>query len=361
MRKTYKVLSAFIVLIVSILFVSSNTVLADDSGEIGFNIGMVGAENQIDKSATYFDLRMSPGQEETIYVQVNNTSSETSKYTVSVNQAYTNDQGFIDYSDAKKAKNSSAPYPIEDLVSYDKDLELKANETKQIPITIKMPSESYDGQILAGIQVIKQTADSNKKSSSQIVNQYGYILGLKLTETDNEVKRNLKLNSVNVEAKFGNPSVIAQLENPTSDAIGRLKYSVNIVKKGTKDSIYKTTYDNNMEIAPYSTFDFAIGLENQRLISGDYTLEMTVTDAKSNKWEFVEDFSVSKQEADNINSITVDKEKESKSYTLWIVIGILVLVVVLLLILFIVKRKKDEEKNAKQRKVVTKNKTKSKR
>lgn len=105
----------FILLFPTIIF-------ADGEGNVGFDIQTEPSEFQYDKGKSYFDLRLKPEQETILTVQVNNTSSEDSTYEVSVNQAYTNDQGFIDYQEAKKSAKISTPIIMNDIITYEKKL-----------------------------------------------------------------------------------------------------------------------------------------------------------------------------------------------------------------------------------------------
>jgi hypothetical protein len=73
------------------------------AADVGYDVQAVIPENQVDKTKSFFDLRMQPDQKQTISVRINNTSDQDSEYKVTINQAYTSDQGFIDYSDPKKS------------------------------------------------------------------------------------------------------------------------------------------------------------------------------------------------------------------------------------------------------------------
>lgn len=70
-----------------------------------------------------------------------------------------------------------------------------------------MPEKAFDKQIIAKIQLLKD----QKESDDQINVDYGYILGLKTTNLDISVVREMKLVSVTPEALFGQSFVIAQV------------------------------------------------------------------------------------------------------------------------------------------------------
>lgn len=325
------------VMLLGILAVTINVQAADDN--IGFNIRMIKAENQINDSS-FFDLRVLPKQEQTIYVQVNNTSTEKGNYSININQAYTNKQGFIDYSDSKEAEKVAAPIKVNDILNYDKKITLEPNTSKNVPIKIKMPEKKFDGEVLAGIQVSK---DLEKSEKAQISNQYGYILGLRLTETDNAVQRKLELKKVKPSHEFGKPAVIASLKNPTMDAYGHLKYKIDIIDKSTKKSVLKKDYDSDMQIAPNSTYNLAIEMNEKELNAGNYTLNLTVTDAKENKWQFKKDFEITNIDIKDINDATISQDNQGTNYLWIIVILILILLIIAALIWIILLKKKKKE------------------
>lgn len=312
--------------------VSAVPASADDDGQVGYNIQAILPENQVNKEHSFFDLRMKPNQEQTIEFVINNTSSETAEFEISINQAYTNDQGFIDYADKDVPPDSSQKYLINDIATTDNQVTVQASSSKIVPIRLKMPSEQFDGQILAGIQVTKQPKDT-KAEKGRISNVYGYVLGLKLTETDQEVPRDLKLLGVEGAAAFGKTSVVAVLQNPTMDAYGELKYKAKVMNKASGEVEKEAAFDNHMQIAPNSQYRFAIDWGGDKLVAGDYTLDLTVSDAKENVWEFTEAFTITAEEAKKINEATIGQAGAS-DWPLWlyviggIVLGMLILGIV---------------------------------
>lgn len=321
----------------------ANPVNAAESGEVGFNIQMIPVENQATTDRSYFDLRMLPGQEQTINVRINNTSNEKSTFDIQVNQAYTNEQGFIDYQDAKEVEKNTYPVAISDLLTYEKSVSVNAHASVDVPIMIHMPEKKFDGQMLAGIQVNKH--QESDKTTQQIINSYGYILGLKLTETDVSVSRKVELIDVQPEAKFGQPSIVATVKNPTMDAIGHLVYEAKIVEKETTKEVFKKKYDAGMELAPNSIYPFAIEYGKQRLEAGNYTLHLTVSDAKENRWIFDKDFEITIKEANAINQVTIDQGKEAPFPWIFIVGGIIVIFVLLRFYYWKKKKNSTEEQS----------------
>lgn len=341
MKKIFRLVSA-VVSGLCFLFLFSNLSYAAE-GNVGYDIQAVIPDNQVNTENSYFDLRMKPGQKQTITLLINNTSDEKSIYEVSVNQGYTNKQGFIDYANPDEGKNNKYPYELSDIAKVDSPVTVEKNSSIEVPITLTMPEKSFDGQILGAIQVVKNT-----EAESGISNSYGYLLGLKLTETDTEVKRDLLLEKVEPAVSFGTTSVVAVLENPTMDAYGHLKYDAVVTNAKTKEEVRKISYDNDMQMAPNSYYRFAIDWDNKRLEAGEYKLHLEVKDAKDNVWTFDKNFTITRDQAKEVNDVTIDAAKQNDIPTwVFILIGVL-LAVILLAIFWIIlmkRRKKDEEEN----------------
>lgn len=341
-----KVSNEYYLLLLAPLFLclGLNAKVAFAEENVDFSVRAIFPENQVNKNYTYFDLKMKPDQKQTIEVIVSNTSVEEETYTVSINQAYTNKQGFIDYAKKDAILDSSIKYPIKDIVKYEKEVTVPAEEAVKIPIEIQMPQESFDGQILAGIQVTKQQSED---SNQAISNEIGYILGLKLTENDNPVNREIQLESVKAAVSYGKTSIVVKLKNPTMDAIGKLKYKVNIKNEHTSKSIKKITYNSGMEMAPNSLYDFVVDWDGKRLVAGNYLMELVISDAKGNEWKFNEKFTITEKEANDINKVTIDIDAVNTSIPMrgYIVIGVAILLVAVLTLIAILKNKKRKNIN----------------
>jgi len=343
MKKHFKLICSIffcfaVMLITSLNFTQINVHAEEDP--VGYNIQMVKAENQMDNDVSYYDLRVKPGQKQTIYLRINNTSAKDSEYSININPAYTNDQGFIDYSDSKKANSTvKPPYNIRNIFKYNDKIKVGANSQKNIPIYINIPKEKFDGQILAGINVFKA---NQKQEKGKITNRYNYILGIKLTETDNSISRKLKLIKVYPGSTFAKASVIAVLENPTMDAYGHLKYSVDIKRKSDNKTITKKRYDNGMQIAPNSKYNFSVDIGKKNMVRGKYVMNLKVADAKGNNWKFSRDFQITQSQADSINRATVGESDEKPDYIWWTCL-ILALLAIFIVIYMISKERKKEK------------------
>ncbi|OTP12385.1 hypothetical protein A5844_000618 [Enterococcus sp. 10A9_DIV0425] len=333
-----KILFTFL-LVFAIVF--PQPLFADTEEQVGFHIKAIIPENQIDKKLSYFDLRLDPGQKQTIEFELSNTSKEESTFTIAVNQAYTNDQGFIDYTQPNNNEIVPEPFRIDKIVKVQNQITLAGESSQKVSVELTMPHEAFNGQILSAIHVMKE---NQKAEEGQIASNYGYVLGLRLANNMNEVQRKIELIEVDPAVSFGKTSVVALLKNPTMDAIGHLKYKAE-VKAENGEVVKVVNYDNNMQMAPMSTYRFAIDWDNERLEAGKYSLYLKINDAKDNEWIFDRDFEITEEQANEVNKIAIT-EIDQQTLPTWVfIVGgvLLALLFILLLYLWYTRKKKKEE------------------
>ncbi|BFH43359.1 DUF916 domain-containing protein [Paenibacillus melissococcoides] len=121
------------------------------AGSMNYSVKANIPENQINKNLTYFDLKMEPGSKQTISLTVKNGSAERIELMIEPNTAITNQNGVIDYSKHEHEKDSSLKYAFSELISPKQTVSVKGKETKEVPFTIQMPEEPFDGVILGGL------------------------------------------------------------------------------------------------------------------------------------------------------------------------------------------------------------------
>ncbi|ALS03358.1 hypothetical protein ATZ33_15845 [Enterococcus silesiacus] len=303
-------------------------------------------ENQVDKSQTYFDLRMKPEQEQDISITIKNGSDEQATFIVEPHIAVTNQNGVIDYS-KDLPKDSSLKHSLTEVISGETKYTLKGKETKKAVFHLKMPKESFDGIILGGFQIHKEQKDTEKdeKQAVQIKNQYAYVIGVKLSEKDQSATPELVLNKVKPGLQNYRTVVTANLQNTQPIIINGLKVDAKISKKAGGQVLH-TTAKQDMSMAPNSNFDFPISWDNQELKAGTYHLAVVAEDDKGNKWELEKDFDIKGKETKTLNKDAVELEKD---YTMWIIIGVIGIIVLLIIVWFIVKKRNEKaEKIRKQ-------------
>lgn len=275
-------------------------------GNVDFGIRGIIPDNQIDKTQTYFDLLLAPSQEQTIQVEIANDAGKEEQFQLNIHQAYTNGSGLIDYVDGSIEKDPSLNYAIEELVEAPTQVSVPGNTTLPVELKVRMPQQSFDGRIMAGIQVLKMADASD---GQKVASQYGYILGLQLRNNLNEVPRELKASNASAAVSYGKTSFKVMIQNPTTDAIGKLTFKGQVQSKDSGQVIKEVTVTDRT-MAPTSNFNLVFGMEDAEITPGDYQLLLTATDGKGNQWHFDEAFTVSEKEAQEINGVIIPEQQD---------------------------------------------------
>lgn len=328
-----------ILIILGIVFLEKSPAFA---AEMNFSVRAIIPTNQIDKTQTYFDLRMKPNQEQDLLVEMNNSTQKPVTVNVIPNTATTNDNGVVEYNNIAKKADRSLKYAFKDLAKVDNQtVTIPANSHQQIKVHLKMPAESFDGVILGGIYFKEKTDDNlqDNRKDSQIINQYAYVIGVKLTETDTPVNPQLRLVNVKPSQVNYRNVINAQIQNYQAAIIEKMKVSGQIYRKGHSKVLYSDTRDN-LRMAPNSNFNFGISLNNKEFAPGKYTFKGVATIGKQ-KWHFSRDFEIEGQVARSYNHKAVSLEKD---YTKYYIIGGLIVVLILIVIILILVRKLQKNK-----------------
>lgn len=329
-----------LVLLMSVFF--GNLGLIAHAENLNYSVSAELPKNQITDSVSYFDLKVTPGQTQDLTIRIKNSDSQAHTYIVSPNRAMTNDNGVIDYSQAKAKGDDSLKFDIKSALSPKQTVKVPAKTTKKVTIKLTVPKKDFSGIALGGINVIQEkSTDSSKKSSgTTIENQYAYVIGLQIREKAKiDVKPNMKLLQVKAQQINYRNYVTAQLENTEPVIMHGLKVKSYVTKAGSSKKVL-TTDKENMAMAPNSNFNFAIGDGTKPLQAGKYTLHLTATSDKGKyKWNFTKNFTISQDKAKSLNKTTVEKPK---SYFWWFVgLGALIVILLGLVIWLLIKNRRQ--------------------
>ncbi len=303
---------------------------------------------QLERGNTYFDLRVTPGQKQTIKVQINNYAKEEQKFFINVNPAKTNGNLIIDYSQ-KAEKTDTASATIADYVTYPESVSIPAEKAGIVSLELAVPEEAFDGILLGGIQVKKDFGD--KKAESGISTEYDYILGLMLSENDQPVTPDLKFVGITPESISNNAGLVVAMESTQPINISKVHMVGNIYKEADQNTAVITREITDGGIAPAGPFsiNFFNGEagSTKPLEAGDYLLKLEFTDENNHQWAFDQRFTISKKEAEQVNTQVFVVKKDNT--LLYVIIGILLalLLIALWFIFFYLRRKKKEEEDGK--------------
>lgn len=312
-----KLITVFI-LVISLIILPQ----ASQADSIAYSVKADIPDNQIDKAKTYFDLKMTPGQKQDISLTVHNSGDKEMTVFITPNNATTNQNGVIDYSEEKAKKDSSLKIPLTSVISGKQEVKLNPNETKQVPFTIQMPEKEYNGDILGGFYIQKKTdADENKKDESvQIKNQYSYVIGIRLNETDTAVEPKLKLNQIKPALQNYRTAVTANIQNVESTIINDLDINASVTKQNSETILHETN-KKGLSMAPNSNFDYPINWDNEQLNPGKYTVHIKAKMGDKD-WNFDKNFEIKSEASNKLNKEAVEVVKPQPNWILIITLSI---------------------------------------
>lgn len=291
-----------------------------NAAEMNFSVQIVPPENQINQEVGYFDLRMKPGQTQTVQVMLKNATGKEVVVEVHANTATTNNEGHVEYSSSNSEYDASLMYPFSALVHTEDEVTIEPNSTYMLDVKIQMPEESFDGMILGGLYFIEKEADgegnADASSAVQVKNRFSYIIGVKLSETDVTVAPELVLNKV-YASQINNQNIMkVHLQNPTATVIENVKVNAIIYTKDGTNILHETNKEGLM-IAPNSNFDYGISWGKQAFQSGTYRVEVTAKSGDQ-QWEWTEYVTIDREEAEALNHEAVNLEGSQNRVWLWV-------------------------------------------
>lgn len=343
-----KRIAFFLFLIIIIGFVPVKAIAQD--GSMNFSVTAVIPDNQIDKTKTYFDLKMKPGQVQELEVLMNNPLDQEVIVENHANTAITNDNGIVDYSNSDPKLDETLKAPFSIISEVEKETTIPPKSSKTLKIKVTMPDEELDGVILGGLHFTEKedkAKEAKENAGVQIKNRFAFAIGVLIRQNDTVIKPDLKLGEIRPSQVNYRNVLKANVQNIQPVIIQDMEVDVRVTKKGSKESLLEQK-KTGIRMAPNSNFNFGISWENQEFKAGKYTLNMNVSSG-TEEWKWSKDFEISQKEAKELNEKAVELKVDN---TKWYIIGGIVGVIVLMLVTFslsqyISKRRRRKRKRLK--------------
>lgn len=241
--------------------------------------------NQIDRSAGYYDLLVKPGATQTLRMTITNQDTATHRYRVSPNRAVTNANGVIDYSRHGSPASADLAVNIEQLFSAPQTVTIPAGGSQTVRVKLTVPKQRFTGVVLGGLYVTQVAeADAKTKQGVGFTNRFAYATAVQLQMSRKAVAPQLTLTKVQPTSKQQTPPLTATLANIKPTVVHDLSVTAKLTHQGASKPAL-TASKTQLSMAPNSTLAFALGQPGQRLKAGRYTLTLTAkTDTTT--WRF---------------------------------------------------------------------------
>lgn len=289
-------------------------------------------KNQLSQKAGYFDLKVTPGQTQSLKLAVTNPGSTTRTLEVMPVNATTSDAGSVVYVPSNRT-DPSAQTTFTKMTSGALTIKLAPHQGKTVTFKTKIPAGGFNGQVLGGLFVTDPTATSTKpKSKAQnfrLQNRYAEVTAVALTcHPKQQLPVKLTLAQVKVGLRGTQPMVFAKIRNLTPVLFGQLEIEAQVVSLKT-GRVVATEQLKNGSVAPNSWFNYAVPLGTKTLAAGHYQLNLHLTSGKR-QWRFKRQFTLSATRTREHNTAT--KAVHQPRQINWWLWGLLALIVILLLI-----------------------------
>lgn len=331
------------------------------ASEFNFAVQARLPDNQINKDVSYFDIKMNPGVQQTLKLDLRNDTDRPVTVDVAIASATTNLNGVVEYSPNDLKAAPSLKCDLSKQVTAPPQVTIPAKGTSELDLQAQMPTASFEGVMAGGVTLKEHKATAKDNSEGKgvaIKNEFSYVVGLVMRQNEKIVAPDLTLSKVTPTQVNARNVIMADMENPTATFINKVAVDGTVTKKDSSKVLYKINKDN-LQIAPNTLFDFPIPLSGKALQPGTYTAHLDVygnlsdrgielrkmgdkTQKYLNHWHFTKEFTVKAAVAKDLNKKDVSIKSDTSQRWLYILLAIvaLLLLLVLLLLVLILKRKK---------------------
>lgn len=284
---------AGLLLVASIMLCLPGTVGAEDV--VGYTVAPILPENQQDFTHAYFDLRMAPGQQQVLQVEIINTSSEEMHARIELVTPYTGENGVIEYAPDGQPQDHTLPLFTDIAETAESQVAVAAGESLLVDVTVTMPETAYAGELFGAIRVTKMLPheidpDAAAQSGEGVMlhNQFTYAIGVLLTTTDEVVKPAFSLESVTFERVHYRNAVALRIRNTQPLLINPMKVEVSIYHG---DEVILETVHETAKITPESSMPYILYWPDDELEEGTYRSMVTLA-YEGETWQFEQEFQV---------------------------------------------------------------------
>ena len=323
----YGIIVSAILLVIG-LMASNILVMAEDHIGSSFFIRPILPDNQERKESTFFDLRIEPGQEQVIDVEIVNNTNERIKILATIFTATTNMNGFAEYQLSPEKPDSTLPHLMEDIISLPAYVEIPPHAVHFLPIHIQMPDESYDGVWAAALDL--RRAEEEEVEFEGIRNIYSFVTVILLHQGE-ALEAEIVSHGTQIEFLEDKGLFSTNLQNTKAAFTSLLEIKTTITCRETNEMVFKEVR-GNMQMAPHSNFDFLVQADSNNFSEGIYILDH-VLESGGITWKFQEFIRVSGEIDLEAHSLTEDEMRAlERNSSVWIILVVSLLLAVIIII-----------------------------
>lgn len=316
----------------------------------GFTASPVLPGNQTPGVGGYFDLVVEPGLVQDLDVRVENKTDREMTVAVEAITATTGGNGEVNYTSEGRA-DETMRHPFAELAAVRApSITIPAGSSALATVTVTMPPEDFEGAILGSIQVRKELTEADYSDAGAIVNQYSYVMAVKLRSNDDPVEPDFALGDVTPGLTGGIASVVCDLRNTKPLLAREIAVDARVLPAAGGEPVLALQKEN-VSMAPNSIYPCTLeDAAGNGLAPGDYRAVIELT-WQGRVWSFERAFTIAADAAEEINEGAHNQRPEPEAETLpsWAVwallLALLVLIVAVIVIGVLVRRLRQNDDN----------------
>lgn len=263
----YSYLRSLIIVGCAIILSQSTVIYAN---ELDFAVTPEISSTQVTGSPrNYFDLKIQPKQQTTLKVKVVNFSSAEQTFLATVYNAWTNDNGIVEYTDVIDSNKIFGKYKITDIAKLNTEqLTLAPRASGYVYIGINMPTDEYSGLIAGSISVKKEDPQSKFRRN----------IALLIRNNEKAITPNFNVADGQIVAHGDEKKIKFRLRNES----GMYQNLVNVSTNLSMNRKKYTKAVSNIQMAPWSEMEVEqeVDLGEKTTSPLRVSVEVTVKDEK---------------------------------------------------------------------------------
>lgn len=266
-------------------------------------ISPVYPSNQIRQNGI-FDLKVGPGQKQTIKLKVVNLSNDSQQVVIKTTNAYTSDAGVLSIDQVKVVSEQKPSVKFNHLVAEKnrkRDFVIPANKTVEVPITFTTPVKTFPGVVVGGVLVqAKKTDNPLTHKGVGLKSKFAYTMAVVLKEDDKFAKPDLLLGKVSAGRFSDAIAIKSVIKNVKPAVVSGMTINATITEKKSAKVMGKT-HKTGLSMAPNSSFRFTNNWAKKSIQPGDYHYKAKISTEDGQKFLLETDFTISVADVAVIN------------------------------------------------------------
>ncbi|MBU8906714.1 WxL protein peptidoglycan domain-containing protein [Desertibacillus haloalkaliphilus] len=235
-------------------------------------------ENQIGQQ-TYYHLSVEPGQEQTIYIEVDNVSNDEQHVMLTAVDSFTGPQGGILYEEEMDPSISRLLYPdlaLSNFLSIPEEVTIAPGETERIPIELEVPTIE-SGTMIGAVRILAIGTDEDEGEIDQedianvtIRNRISFITAIQLDLPD-QPEANFSFGEVGTRTAPTGTELVVEMTNDAQMILRGTTGTYEVEFEG--EQLFAGEWDE-FTMVPNSQISFPVLWEADELAPGEYTVRL---------------------------------------------------------------------------------------